>query len=288
MSGTKLTPDQIKKLSLEEMKELTRRELIPLYTSKNTKCVYSLHYDWTGWSSNRIMIPDSIGEAIEYCRLFWEKDGFSVDKWNIKSDMIQILFTVNPEVAPVFFTQRVKGRLDNALRKLETPVKFSRKVGFRCLGENTREIVNNYVQKQVGKSDYADTRFKETLSKFTMSNTAVDLSNPVAVAHGRYWFNIHLVIVIEDRRYPITRENNFEKIKKYCFSIAEKNGIEIACLSVMPDHIHISLKGNPKMSPVEIGCSFMSNLAYILGNSHCWSDEFYAGTFSEYTLNRLR
>ena len=59
-------------------------------------------------------------------------------------------------------------------------------------------------------------------------------------------------------------------------------------MSIMPDHIHVSLKGNPKMSPVKIGCSFLSNLAYVLGNNHCWNDEFYVGTFSEYGLNRLR
>ena len=42
--------------------------------------------------------------------------------------MIQILFTVNPEVAPILFTQRIKGRLDNALRKLGTPIKFPEKL----------------------------------------------------------------------------------------------------------------------------------------------------------------
>ena len=146
MQKTYLTPEQIKKLSLKEMKELTKRELIPLYTPKNTKCVHSLHYDWTGWSSGKAVLPHLTGEAIEMCRFSWEKDGFILDKWNIKSDMIQILFSVSSEVSPILFTKRVKGRLDNALRKLGKPIKFSRKVGFRCLGENTREIVNNYVQ----------------------------------------------------------------------------------------------------------------------------------------------
>ena len=76
-----LTPEQIKKLSLEEMKELTKRELIPLYTPENTKCVHSLHYDWTGWSSEKVVLPSSIEEAIGSCRLFWEKDGFRLGKW---------------------------------------------------------------------------------------------------------------------------------------------------------------------------------------------------------------
>ena len=288
MTKKYLTPEQIKKLSLEEMNELTRRELTPLYTPKNTKCIHSLYYDWTGWASGKVILPDSIGEAIEKCSLSWEKDGFLLDKWKVKSDMIQILFTVNPEITPVLFSKRVKGRLDNALRKLGTPVKFSRKVGFRCLGENTREIVNSYVQKQVGKSDYVDSRFKDELRGYTVHNEKVDLSQPVTVAHGRYWFNIHLVLVVEDRRNPITQKRIFEKVKSTCFRIADKNGEAIARLAVMPDHIHISLKGNPKISPVEAGCSFLSNLAYVLGNNHCWNDEFYVGTFSEYALNEIK
>ena len=288
MAKAYLTPEEIKKLSLEDMIELTKRELIPLYTLANTKCVHSLHYDWTGWGSGKAVLPDSIEEAIEKCRLFWETDGFRLDKWEIKSDMVQILFAVDPGVVPVFFAQRVKGRLDNALRKLGTPVKFSRKIGFRCLGDNTREIVNNYVKNQVGRSDYIDSRFKDILSAYTAENEQVDLSQPVIVAHGRYWINIHLVIVVEDRKSPITQRENFEKIRKTCFRIAEKKDIGIAYLSIMPDHIHISLKGNPKLSPAEIGVAYLSNLAYVLGNNRCWSNEFYVGTFSEYALNKLR
>ena len=282
-----LTPEEIKKLTLNEHLELLIETKTPLYTPDNTKCIHCLYYDWTGWVSQKAVFPNTISEAVEYCTPLWMNDGFKIKKWNVKNDIIQILFEVKPEIAPVLLTKRVKGRLDNALRKLGTPVKFSRKVGFRCLGENTREIVNNYVMKQVSKSDYVDERFKKSLSEFTFLNKDTDLSQPFVAAHGRYWVNIHLVIVVEDRRFPITRKDNFEKIKELCFKIANKKEIEIARLSIMPDHIHITLKGNPMMSPIDIGCSFLSNLAYLLGNNRCWSSEFYVGTFSEYSVHKL-
>ena len=288
MTRKYLTPEEIKKLSLQELIELQKEEKKPIYTQKNTKCVHSLHYDWTGWTSKKTSLPETVPRAIEMCASLWINDGFKLLKWDVKNDRIQILFKVIPEISPILLTQRVKGRLDNALRKLGTPVIFSRKVGFRCLGENTRKIVNNYVMKQVGKSDYADERYKNILRTYTIQNDNVDLSQPVIATHGRYWFNIHLVIVVDNRNNPITMKENFEKIKLTCLKIANKKEIEIAHLAIMPDHIHISMKGNPKISPQETGLSFLSNLAYILGNNHCWNNEFYVGSFSEYSLNKLR
>ena len=166
-------------------------------------------------------------------------------------------------------------------------MRFSREVGFRTLGENTHEIVNNYVRKQVGKSDYVDKRFKKFLSGFTVLENDTDLSVPLVIAHGRYWYNIHLVVVVSNRRCPVSREENFERIKSCIMKIALKKNCWIAGFAVLPDHVHISLKGNPEISPAEIGLSFMNNLAYVLGHK-CWSEEFYVGSFSEYSLDKLR
>jgi len=38
--------------------------------------------------------------------------------------MIQLLFHVTPQVSPVFFCQRVKGRVQHAHRKTGMPVDF--------------------------------------------------------------------------------------------------------------------------------------------------------------------
>ncbi len=281
------TPEEIKKMSSREFLESQKEKKDPVYSSASTKAVHSLHYNWTGWGSEKLNFPDNTSEVLKFCIPLWQKDGFKIKKCQFKADMIQILFEVKPEISPVLLTQRVKGRLDNAFRKLANPFKFSRKVGFRSLGENTREIVNNYVLKQVGKSDYADEKYKDFLNGFTFINENADLSEPVIVAHGRYWYNLHLVIVVDDRKNPITRKDNFATIKNCTFKIADKKGFEIARLAVMPDHIHVALKGNPSLSPSETVFTFMNNLSYNLGNNHCWNDEFYVGTFSEYSIKKL-
>jgi hypothetical protein len=56
-----------------------------------------------------------------------------------------------------------KGRFQHALRKAGAPVDFSREVPFRSLGENTTPIVEDYIRRQVGKEEFADPRFRETI-----------------------------------------------------------------------------------------------------------------------------
>jgi hypothetical protein len=88
----------------------------------------------------------------------WETDGLRLLELRATADMFQILFSATPRVGPGLFCQRVKGRLQHALRQAATPVDFSRKVSFRNLGENTSEIVENYIRGQVGKEEVADSR----------------------------------------------------------------------------------------------------------------------------------
>jgi REP element-mobilizing transposase RayT len=284
----RLNHEEIAKLSFEDALKSMESELTPLYTPGNTTCVHALHYSWAGWRSQGLPLSASTGAAVKQCSSLWQQDGFLLKKQSLKADMIQCLFAVEPDIAPVKFTQRVKGRLDHQLRQQGDPIKFSRKVGFRCLGENIRETVNNYVQKQVCKSDYIDPRYKQFLSQFTVDDADNDLAVPVAKSHGRYWYNIHLVIVVADRKFPIKHEDKLEKIRSYIPKIAAKKGCKIAHFSILPDHIHIALKGNPELSPYTIGLSFMNNLSYVLGYNWTWSSEFYVGTFSEYALSKLR
>ena len=61
----------------------------------------------------------------------------------------------------------------------------------------------------------------------------------------------------------------------------------IAALSVMPDHLHMALRGNIEWSPAEIALVFQNGLARAAG-CRVWQDWYYAGTFSEYDLDVIR
>lgn len=266
-----------------------RAPRIPIYTPQSVRPVHDLHYDWTGWFKDAHPgLPHGLHRAIEDCRAPWQSDGLTLDTWQASGERVQCLFTASPDVTPALCANRAKGRLQHALRQHKTPARFSRRVGFRTLGDNTRTIVEQYIARQAQKSDYVDPRFKAFLGGFTAEDGQAMLEAPYAGAHGRYWYNLHVVLVVADRGVPMTRHENFQKVRDTCFRIAAKKGHTLAAVSLMPDHLHLALRGNIEHSPLEIGLGFLNNLAFVLGYNRCWSEEFYVGTFSEYDLRAVR
>ncbi|MEW6668684.1 MAG: transposase [Thermodesulfobacteriota bacterium] len=257
-----------------------------LYISHNLRPTFSLHYDWTGWpTAGTVLPPQTVAVARETAPL-WENDGLRLLEPHARAEKVQILFSVTPQVCPTFFCQRVKGRLQHALRKCGTPVEFSRKVSFRSLGENTSEVVENYIRGQVGKADFADPRFRDTMGRFTVVSDDVRLAEPSESNSGRYWYNLHLVLVVA-ARFRITDPEQLGHFRDTAFTVAEKAGHRIAALSVMPDHVHMALRGNIERSPEEIALELQNGLARSAG-CRVWQDGFYVGTFSEYDLDVVR
>jgi REP element-mobilizing transposase RayT len=258
----------------------------------------------------------------------WRKDGFELLAHNWRPEQIQFTFRVQPDVAPVLFTQRVKGRLEHALRDhmsrefplprdklagngaspdkiarsgsppgdLASPeaqfqtlsakstgnVRFSRKVGMRAIGENITDVVIRYVREQLAHVDLADPRYRATLVEQAIEDPALDLASPVETNSGRYWYNLHLVMVLAGR-HRLGREDGALRLRPAGLDVAARTGCAVKALAIMPDHIHIALRGNIARSPVEIGVSFQNALADAAG-CRLFADRFYVGTFGEYGL----
>ena len=119
-----------------------------------------------------------------------------------------------------------------------------------------------------------------------MTNQSVDLAAPAKTASGRYWYNLHLVLVTEGR-WRNSEIPWLTKIRDQSLRIAEKKGHAISRLSVMPDHLHFSLRGNIENSPEQIALAFQNNLAYVLGQTRVCAT-YYVGTFGEYDMNAVR
>lgn len=71
------------------------------------------------------------------------------------------------------------------------------------------------------------------------------------------------------------------------FDVARDTGCRIAALSVMPDHVHMALRGDIERSPEDIALAFQNGLARVL-ECRAWQDGYYVGTFSEYDLDVIR
>lgn len=140
-----------------------------------------------------------------------------------------------------------QGRLQHALRLAGTPVKFSRKVAFRSAGENHTSDVENYIAKQVDKEQFVDPRFAAMLKRFTVVDESVALKPPSESNSGRYWYNLHVVLVVSDRA-RFRNEADFVKRDRSLVATATKHPYQLAVRAWMPDHLHVALRGNMSTS----------------------------------------
>ena len=260
----------------------------PIYTADNLAGIaYCLRYTWSGWPSTGSFPPQLPDVLQKQLADAWEAEGLRrlESKWEPES--VQITFSTKPNVSPLFLASRAKGRLQHALRMNGPPCSFSRKLSVRSVGQGSREQVEHYIQKQARKEPLADPRFKEMLDSLAVSDTSVDLSQPIETGSGRYWYCLHLVLVAQ-ARYRFGRRCDLERLRDGAMAIAKKKGYAISSFSVMPDHMHASLRGDIQQSPEEIGLAFLNNLAYMMGQNAIWEFGYYAGTFGEYRMDAVR
>ena len=109
----------------------------PIYNIQNLQPAFHLRYTWTGWPTDGTLFPKQPDELFfQELDKAWATDCLKriLTQWS--ADQIQLAFSTTPSVSPTLFVARAKGRLQHALRLDGTPVKFSRKVSFRSIGDN--------------------------------------------------------------------------------------------------------------------------------------------------------
>lgn len=249
--------------------------------------VHKLFYTWTGWPTAGGAIPSDPGDDF-FCGLteMWKVDGIYFRSRTWRGDQIQVACEVEPEVSPIFFTGRIKGRLQYAMRQAGKPMEFSRKVGMRAIGENVTATVEGYLREQLNRSDLADPRYVKSLADAAIENPSVDLTQPAETGSGRYWYNLHVVLAA-DGRYRIGCEDVLPRIRSAAQAWVAGSGCVLKAFAVMPDHIHGALRGAVDTSPADIAQDLRMALNHAAG-CILYSDRMYVGTFSEYTLNALR
>jgi REP element-mobilizing transposase RayT len=259
----------------------------PLYHADRQEPAYHLRYGWTCWPSGKRFINLPSPEILASLASDWDGDGLRVLEWQWSDRQIQITFSTTPRVSPVFLAARAKGRLQYILRGAGSPQQFSRKVAVRSIGDNHTSEVQAYIVNQVRRAHFADNAFAEALSEFTSIDSVVDLSAPTQSARGRYWYNLHLVLV-SDLRAEIGDWATLRRIHDLCFLIAGRKGYMLKAILLMPDHLHMALRGDIDRSPQDIALSFQNNIAYALGQKPIWSENFYVGTLGEYDMGAVR
>jgi len=259
----------------------------PLYLAHNLHPAYQLRYGWTGWPSTGSFPPLPTEPFLLQLSKKWENDALRLLEHLWEKDNINLTFSATPEVSPVLLAARAKGRLQHALREAGKPIRFSRKVSLRSIGQSTRETVEKYIRTQLDREKMADPHYEDMLRRQSFSDRSVDLSKPTQTQSGRYWYNLHLVLVVAER-HRLGWDKALNDLPAVFRQIAKKKGYGISTLSVMPDHVHLALRGNIEHAPQDIALAFQNNLAYRMGNCRVWEYNYYVGTFGEYTMRAVR
>ncbi len=253
------------------------------YSAHNISPVNALHYTWTGWPRLGTSFPEP--PPLDDLTAAWQTDGFTLTHHTFNPNTLQLAFKVQPQIAPTLFAQRVKGRLQHAYRKADRSVSFSRKIAMRAVGHNLSKVVSGYLRNQLRHVDLADPKYRAMLAKVACEDTSVDLAEPAETGSGRYWYNLHIVLVTADR-YRMGGTDFLKQLREVAVENPRETGCSVRAVAIMPDHIHVALRGHPELSPIEIGIGLQNATAAVKG-LRLWQEEFYVGSFSEYDLKAL-
>jgi REP element-mobilizing transposase RayT len=125
------------------------------------------------------------------------------------------------------------------------------------------------------------------MQDLTVVHSEIDLSQPAESARGRYWHNLHLVLVVE-RHARIHDISVLRTLRDSFLKVAARKGHAVSRISVMQGHLHALVRAQPQVSPLEIVFAYQNNLAYRIRQSALWSKGFYVGTFGEYSMRAIR
>jgi REP element-mobilizing transposase RayT len=263
--------------------------------TRRTDLVHRIAYSWTGWPKDQAFPSQPGDNFLAALDAAWAEDGLTRISHRWQPNLVQFTFEAPPEVSPEFVAARAKGRLDHTLRGAGWRHGLQRKVSVRSLGENTLEVVLRYIATQLDRADLADPRYVNSLAEAAWEDGEIDLDEPLASGHGRYWYNLHLVAVTNGRR-RIGREDFLPEVTSAvrawgeCLSAEGGAGAArpgVHSLAVMPDHVHLAVRGPAAQSPDAIAGGLRGALN---GAAGCllFDARVYAGTFSTYPLSHVR
>src|SRR5581483_7409132 len=99
--------------------------------------------------------------------------------------------------------------------------------------------------------------------------------------------NLHLVFVHQGR-WAEVREDVLRGLGAMVLRASRAKGHLLGDVAFLADHVHLELGCGLEDSPLEVGLSYLNNLAYVHGMRPVYQYGFYVGTFGEYDLGAIR
>ncbi len=256
----------------------------PLYTSGNCKPSYELRWSLALFSTCDLLPSDGWLPAL---KKVVEVDGVRILEFQASHQpVLHFLLSTKPEVTPPAIVKSVKGRLQHLIRNSCSGA-FQRNFSLSSVGEVRQEVIENYVASQLGHHRMADERVQERLAAYQLEFPVVDLSEPIFSSHGRYLFNLHLVLA-HGGRWCQVREDRLAKTRDMILGIAGKKQHRLPHAAILADHVHLTIGCAIEESPETVALTYMNNLAYAHGMERLFCHSYFVGAFGKYDLNAIR
>ncbi|MCX7420828.1 MAG: hypothetical protein NT013_14975 [Planctomycetia bacterium] len=254
-----------------------------VYARENIQVAYQLDWSLTIFWRKPLWTDDWFEELQQAT----EPDGSRLLKHRFSGPGISLfLVSTKPEVVPFNIPRRVKGRLQHLLRdRVKKP--FQRNYDLQSIGSTTREKLEGYLGSQLEHHPEEDRTIRWMLSDMQVIRPDVALSQPRFTSHGRFWSNLHLVMV-NDWRWRETCQKNIEAVRAMLIRVADKKKHLLSRIAILPDHVHLLLGTNLDVSPLSIGLSYMNNVAFVYDMQPVLKPGCFLGTFGEYDLGAIQ
>lgn len=250
----------------------------PIYTTTNVTPAYQLNWGLTIFWRHKAA-PEELW--LSSLMKQTEQDGVRILRHRLLPDQAsQFFLSTRPEVSPSAMIRIVKAKLQCLIRSHQSAA-LQRNYSLRSIGSATREVVEDYVARQLNRHPMADERVQMELLKYQRAFPDVDLSQVMSSAHGRYWYNLHLVFVNAGRWMEI-RPSLLHSMSSMIDRVSKKYAHRLSRLGMLADHIHLTLGCTITESPAEVALRFLNNLAFSVGMSPCFKFGYFAGTIGEY------
>jgi REP element-mobilizing transposase RayT len=226
-------------------------------------------------------------QAPRFCRptvellAAFDGEGITLLSSLFDSTKAQVVVEVSDAVAPRFLLQRLKGRWSRALGMVSGDFPgFDKAYLVRTVGQNTRKIVENYVQGQIDNSDLVDPLYRKRMKELRFHQ---EETNPQQNRHrGVYDLFAHLVLVTKGR-YRLFSPEARKVFESLCAG-ADELGAEALDISMMPDHAHLLLRWPSGVSGEELIEGVKRESGKQLRRTAFWSGGGYVGSVGPYRL----
>jgi putative transposase len=239
----------------------------------------------------RVSVEEQLNEICTRCKFHLLEGSYS-------DDHLRLILSLRPEHSVAEAVKKIRGNLSRSLcaeyADLEAGTVWSRGYFAKSTGKVEEAAIAKYIASQAEHHGYTN-RSSSLVSAYDEPGIPPGLR-----FHNHVAFNLthHFVFDTQDHIHLFDDVTGKELIK-YWLRVAERKGLEIAQIRVLPNHCHLRVRLVPTMSVLACALALMNNSWAMLHQrfwgvlKQCdawdvWEPSFYAATTGDVTTAEIK